>query len=667
MFRKVSSAQFKAEQSQSASGLHSEVVKHRLNQIDQIRAQGVGNCISLPQLVVSGDQSSGKSSVLTAVTGFSFPRREGTCTRFATEIILRHSKRTGTIITASIIPSLSRQDGSEEALKQFKKVLKSTEELPSVIREASVAMGIRGYSESDDSPAFTADVLRIEVVGDTGLCLTIVDLPGLISVSDYDEGEADVQLVNTLIDSYLANTRSIILAVVQASNDIQNQNIIQRARRFDKVGERTVGIITKPDLVNKGTENQIVRLANNLDIVRLKLGFFLMKNPSPEQLKNNISMSEWKQKELEFFNSTPWKDLKLDHNRVGVECLRSFLEKILEEHIERELPKVCDEIQTLLQQTRASLSDLGDERSSVSEQRRYLLKISMDYLNLVHAALNGRYQEVEFTFFGNAPSQASPNRLRARVHELNTNFAAYIRERGQKRKVVGDSELTSENFSADKTSISHRGAFPEPQWISEEKFKVWIHKNTRGLELPGNHNHVFLSELFHEQSSRWPSIASQHVRRVNQETADFAHRALDFIVKDRQVAKEILNIINPILDINFRAAQEELQKICDDEKIQPITYNHYYTDTIQKARYAKLRDFLRQVLSRVRSSADRHHKGESYADYEKLLASIDNQPIPDMDQVSCEKAMEELDAYYKVIQETISNFCMTDNKMSRFQ
>ncbi|KAH1787805.1 hypothetical protein KXV95_004572 [Aspergillus fumigatus] len=233
---------------------------------------------------------------------------------------------------ASIIPSLSRHDGSEEALKRFKKVLKSTEELPSVIHEASVVMGIRGYSDSDDSLAFTADVLRIEVVGDTGLCLTIVDLPGLISVSDYDEGEADVQLVNTLIDSYL----------------------------------------------------------------------------------------------------------------------------------------------TLLQQTRDSLLDLGDERSSVLEQRKYLLKISMDYLNLIQAVLNGRYQEVEPTFFGNASSKPSFNRLRARIHELNTNFATYIRDKGQKRKVAGDREPGMEDFSADQTSISCRDAFPEPLRISEQKFKIWV-------------------------------------------------------------------------------------------------------------------------------------------------------------------------------------------------
>jgi hypothetical protein len=100
--------------------------------------------------------------------------------------------------------------------------------------------------------------------------------------------------------------------------------------------------------------------------------------------------------------------------------------------------------------------------------------------------------------------------------------------------------------------------------------------------------------------------ASQHVRRVNQETADFAHRALQlgFIVKDSQVAKEIPNIINSILDKNFRAAQEELQKICDDEKIQPITHNHYYTDTIQKARSVSSADKYQCPSGAVISTID---------------------------------------------------------------
>ncbi|KAB8240074.1 P-loop containing nucleoside triphosphate hydrolase protein [Aspergillus flavus] len=642
------------------AGLRSAIVRNRLNQIDRIRGQGIGDSISLPQLVVCGDQSSGKSSVLAGVTGFAFPRQEGTCTRFATEIVIRHSNEPE-MVTASIIPSLSRQDGSKDILRRFTRTLESTEELPSVVNEASVAMGIRGYTDCDDSPAFASDVLRIEIAGDTGLCLTIVDLPGLISVSDYEEGDIDVQLINALVDGYLSNTRSIILAVVQATNDIQNQQIIQRARRFDRSGERTLGIITKPDLVNEGTESRVARLANNLDITKLKLGYFLLKNPSPEHLKNSITMYEWEQTESQFFDSVPWKDLNLEHKRVGVKHLRAFLQDILAEHIERELPKVCDEIQARLKQTRESVSYLGDERSSTLEQRNYLLKISMGYLNLVHAALHGRYQEVEPSFFGDLPSQSSPNRLRARVHELNSDFAAFMHEYGQKRKIVRNEEITSEGSDAKQITSKRGNTFPEPLWVSEERFMLWVrqvYKNTRGLELSGSHNHTFLSELFHEQSSRWPALAAQHIRRVNQEIVDFTQRALCFIVKDNHVNEEIFKIINPLLLQNFRGAEIELQKICDDEKVQPMTYNHYYTDTIQKARSSRVKDFVRQLLCNIPFSSDGYSKSKASPNYDRLLASIDDHIIPDMDQAACDDAIEELTAYYKVSLKTfVDNIC----------
>jgi GTP-binding protein EngB required for normal cell division len=157
-------------------------------------------------------------------------------------------------------------------MTSFERQLKGFDDLPGVIQEASVLMGIRGSADPDlNSPAFTADVLRLEVIGNTGLHLTVVDLPGLISVSDNVE---DMRTVEHLVDGYLESTRTIILAVVPASNDIDTQGIIQRARKFDKAGVRTVGIITKPDLINKGTDSRIASLAKNLDRVKLKLGFF---------------------------------------------------------------------------------------------------------------------------------------------------------------------------------------------------------------------------------------------------------------------------------------------------------------------------------------------------------------------------------------------------------
>ena len=166
-------------------------------------------------------------------------------------------------------------------------------------------MGIRGFEDVQEGPAFTSDVLRIEVTGPVGLHLTVVDLPGLISVTNDEQTEDDVRTVQDLVDSYVANPRTIILAVVQANNDIANQGIIQKSRRFDQVGERTVGIITKPDLINEGTQKRIALLAKNEDTTKLKLGFFLVKNPTPPELKNGITSDQKRRAENRYFQSSP--------------------------------------------------------------------------------------------------------------------------------------------------------------------------------------------------------------------------------------------------------------------------------------------------------------------------------------------------------------------------
>jgi hypothetical protein len=86
-----------------------------LEKIDKLFACNVGEYINLPQLVVVGDQSSGKSSVLEGLTGLKFPRNAGLCTRFATQIIFRRDpnlkKRK---VTGSII-STTHDDGKENA------------------------------------------------------------------------------------------------------------------------------------------------------------------------------------------------------------------------------------------------------------------------------------------------------------------------------------------------------------------------------------------------------------------------------------------------------------------------------------------------------------------------------------------------------------------------
>ena len=259
---------------------------------------------------------------------------------------------------AEIIPSPFRTESVKDQLAAYKRRIADFSDLPAVITEAGTLMGVRGFGDLDMGTTFAQDVLRIKVIGPTGLHLTVVDLPGLIAVVNEQQTEEDVQAVHSLVDSYVENSRTIILAVVQANNDIANQGIIQKSKRHDRRGERTIGIITKPDLLNMGTEGRIAALATNRDTTRLKLGFFLLKNPSPSDLAAGYSYSDREKLERDYFAASPWREHNLELNRTGVTALRDFLQRLLDQHIERELPKVRDEIALLIAKTAEDLAAL---------------------------------------------------------------------------------------------------------------------------------------------------------------------------------------------------------------------------------------------------------------------------------------------------------------------
>jgi hypothetical protein len=150
--------------------------------------------------VVCGDQSAGTISVLEGITGVRFPRQGAVCTRFATDITLRHCPDQNEII-AKILPSATRTEEERLRMLSFKRQLSSIDDLPRVIQEVSVLMGIKVCVDTDvESTTFAADVLRLEVIGNTGLPLTVVDFPGLIFVSENAE---DMHTVKRLVDSYL--------------------------------------------------------------------------------------------------------------------------------------------------------------------------------------------------------------------------------------------------------------------------------------------------------------------------------------------------------------------------------------------------------------------------------------------------------------------------------
>ena len=233
------------EVTDSLKALQSKQQQQVLDTVDQLRKCGLESILSLPQLVVCGDQSAGKSSVLEALTEIPFPRKDNLCTRFATEIILRRADFDAA--TVKIVPDKDRDAFEQAAIKKFSASLINFENLPDLIDKATEVMGI-----GDGATTFSNDLLSIEIAGPNRPQLTVVDLPGLIQNGEPN----DIKLVHDLTERYISSPRTICLAVISATHDHANQGILNMIRGYDKQGDRTLGIITKPDRLEKDSGSE---------------------------------------------------------------------------------------------------------------------------------------------------------------------------------------------------------------------------------------------------------------------------------------------------------------------------------------------------------------------------------------------------------------------------
>ncbi|EPS40510.1 hypothetical protein H072_5636 [Dactylellina haptotyla CBS 200.50] len=566
-----------------------EEYRKLLDKIDKLRNLGVNKILGLPQLVVTGDQSSGKSSVLEALTGLPLPRSSGLCTRFATEISLRRSPlHKPVIITMKPSPTRGALDKIQQAkFDGFRKQIPENEltadKFLEVLNHASDIMGVPRPGQRSDTPAkgksgFSDDLLCIELAGPHHGQFSIIDLPGLIrSVADQQRRE-DINLIRNLNLRYIQDDRSIILAVFAANVDVANQEVLQLAKDVDENGERTLGIITKPDRVEKGAENEVMRTAKNQSY-RLTLGYFVVRNRGPTEMDS--SRQDRDDAERAFFNQEkPWDTLPKE--RVGISTLKEFLGKLIFERFRKDLPLIQSEIEDHIQSCEESLRVLGQPRVSEKEQREYIMTTEYTAMEIIQDALQGCYVKEIFRENGYL-------KLRQHARSLNADMSESFIEYGN---TIGFSDTLYPQDGEEGIGGRYRnGEFVETPEADNNILK-WIEKEeaqSRGAELASVTNAFIHTSLFSKITENWQPIADNSFRKMRRLVKRFHETVMTVACKDEHVRQKLSEIHSPILLKILKAAKEELEEMIKAERGSVLlTENPDFLKTVEEFKEGRL-------------------------------------------------------------------------------
>ncbi|KAF7326480.1 hypothetical protein MSAN_01990800 [Mycena sanguinolenta] len=306
--------------------------------------------IDLPQICVLGSQSSGKSSVLENIVGRDFlPRGSGIVTRrpLVLQLIHKPASASSTSATPKDADKSTNQDEWGEFLHlPGKKFFDFTEIRNEIVRDTEAKTG----KNAGISPL----PINLRIYSPNVLTLTLVDLPGLTKVPVGDQPRDIEKQIRDMLMTYISRPACIILAVTPANQDLANSEGLKMARQVDPEGLRTIGVLTKIDLMDAGTD-VIDILAGR--VVPLRLGYVPVVNRGQRDVDTNRPINIALEKEREFFSSHPSYSSKARF--CGTPFLAQKLNNTLKAHIRNTLPSIKANISQQHQRVSAELQAIG--------------------------------------------------------------------------------------------------------------------------------------------------------------------------------------------------------------------------------------------------------------------------------------------------------------------
>lgn len=357
---------------------------------------GIQNPIDLPQITVLGSQSSGKSSVLENIVGRDFlPRGTGIVTRrpLVLQLINRPagggaapttSTTNGVKQESTQLPSKPGETNPDEwgeflhlPGEKFHDFNKIREE---IVRDTELKTG--------KNAGISPQPINLRIYSPNVLTLTLVDLPGLTKVPVGDQPRDIERQIRDMVLKFIAKPNAVILAVTAANTDLANSDGLKMAREVDPEGTRTVGVLTKVDLMDQGTDVVDI-LAGR--VIPLRLGYVPVVNRGQRDIDQHKKVSAALDAEKDFFQNHPSYRSKAQY--CGTPFLARKLNTILMHHIRNTLPDIKAKISTQLQKFQAELTSLGGPLGDANSGN-IVLTIITEFCNEFRTVIDGNSNDL---------------------------------------------------------------------------------------------------------------------------------------------------------------------------------------------------------------------------------------------------------------------------------
>ncbi|KAJ6552047.1 P-loop containing nucleoside triphosphate hydrolase protein [Mycena vulgaris] len=540
-----------------------------------LRALGAPAFFDLPSITVIGGQSAGKSSLVEAVSGINVPRDSGTCTRCPMEctmsssaetwscnISLRfdydpHGAKTETV-THEFGPTITDKSAVELWLRRAQAAILSPH-LPRGDFLTKTDHELRNAPPDAERLPFSKNAVMVALCDPTITDLSFVDLPGLIQ----NERADVIEVVRDLVVSRINSDNTLILVTIPMSDDLQNQQAARLAKDADPAGERTIAVLTKPDILGPGARGSRQKWKDVLEGKDhlLTHGYYCVRLPDDDDRSRGISRAESERRAAEYFDTTqPWKDI-VDRTRFGVPNLATFLSQLLVARIETNLPILRQKLNALLDQYNEELLQLPPPPST--EPAAEVLLRTTAFCEAFRAGVFGSDHKTL--------SQSNRRlylQFKAEIRSTSPDFRPFEGHSNHPNPNITDSEPPDVGVSAIQTARTDPLDLLDVRQVIADSI-AW--------ELP---NHVPFSAtqtLVLRFTSQWTAPSLSCFKAVVESSSQFLDRLMGtHFGQFTQLEDYIRSLTRAELEACKDQALETLEKMLALEKLPLFTQNTHY-------------------------------------------------------------------------------------------